>query len=121
MFQLPFLCPPTQHQVLNWAHVEGRGYCWCDPAIIRTKALPIFGRNLAGKGSGATTSAAFRQHLPLFLQSVVHIVVAAKAGVGAQNRALFLRLCELQKLVQSLEYRDIHRAAMLPARVQARE
>lgn len=104
MFQLPALCPPTQYQMLNRTHVGGRGYGPCDPTVIRTQGEPVAGWNLAGKGIWATTSTAFRQHLPLLLQHVIDVVVATKAGVRAQDGALFLCLTEAQELIHGSEH-----------------
>lgn len=65
--------------MLNWAHVGGRSYGSRDPTVVRTQGEPAVGWNLSDKSARPTTSTAFRQHLPLFFQGVIDVVVTAKA------------------------------------------
>ena len=56
------------------------------------KILPGVLRNLVCVGLGTPTALAFPQYLPVSPQGVIDIGIAAEAGIGSQNGALFLRL-----------------------------
>ena len=118
MLCLAFWRAPTQHQVLNRAHVGWWIDCAGDPPIVWTKRKPVFGCDTPRKGTRPLSAASFGQHLPLLAQGIVHIVVTPKTGIGSEDGTLFLRLVELHELCQRLQHRDIRRATMLLARIE---
>ncbi len=97
----------------------GRSTAELDPAIIGAQFLPSAGRNLAGQRSWASAACAFGDDLPALVQRFVHVGVAPKPGIRAQDGAGLLSWREGEILREDVEHRDIGGAAMLVAGVQA--
>lgn len=83
--------------------------------------MPISRADLMSECAGTLAAAAFGQDLPVLAQSIVDIVIAAKASIRTQNGPLFLLWAETQELRQSLQDRNVGGAAVLLTGIEAGE
>lgn len=118
LLALTTLCPPAQRQPLDRTNQRDRSWGNSDPAIIWSHFVPGALRELADHGCWPPSPSTFAHHLPACSQGGVHVAVAAKATIRAQDRASLLLLPKSEKSLERVEDRNVGRGTGLVAWVE---